>query len=651
MSRPPLGQVCIELGLLSEEQVGRILGDMQRHGHGRFGELAVGLNLLSEEALARALAQQFHVPLLPVERVTRLDVPREVLRLLPVGLMRGRLLLPTYLDPDRRTLSVVTSDPTDLPALQTAQRHAQADRLRVFVAARSALVATLDRLLPPGTGGDAAGDDLATGAGGSDAGTVVLETDVEVASALRRLDRAEGGRAQVVQDPEQVTAMLRDGLADRVLYREAMADVADPYLAVWRKVRPGVQVAGIRGFGPGRRVAVGYRAARAFYQDLVLWLLGRQAGHGDVVARVRGAWRLAVEVGRQVQLGEEQVEAVALVAAMAEAGDVEGPSGPLPGLEAGPDLLARFSPPWDLAGLLAAIDRRWNRPAEVTEHLACELLLVVRHANRLGVAGRTDADDVLDPAVRYHPRVRAALSRVLQRRVLRAQLLTGGRRRATVVAASPDPLQLHDLDRALGPRGIELFAFSEVDPALAAIRSLRPSAVVLSLALAGDRPRRLLAEVRHDTPLADTPVLLLASGPAAEARALADLRPDAVLRPPHDADRVLAELLLRLAQPGTGPDRSASAMGDSSQIPMTEVLDILSAGRQTAMVQVAGAVQQGVLYVVDGAVQAARLGHATGEEARQEIMALEPVRYAVAFGRRPPDPDRPAAVPDLAIGP
>jgi hypothetical protein len=116
-------------------------------------------------------------------------------------------------------------------------------------------------------------------------------------------------------------------------------------------------------------------------------------------------------------------------------------------------------------------------------------------------------------------------------------------------------------------------------------------------------------------------------------------------------DRIVRELLPRVALPAPGPDRSASAMGDSSQIPVAEVLQILAEGQQTAMVQVAGAVQQGVLYVVDGAVHAARLGHATGEEARQEIMALDPVRYAVAFGRRPPDPDRPAAVPTLGVAP
>lgn len=646
----------MELGLLTEEQVGRILGDMQQHGQGRFGELAVGMNLLSEEALARALAHQFHVPLLPVDRVARLDVPREVLRLLPLALMRGRVLLPTFLEPDRRTLSVVTSDPTDLPALQAAQRHAQADRLRIFVAARAALSATLDRLLPPGGADDRGEEDPSASGEGASGGTVVLETDVEVASALRRLDRAEGGRAQVVPDPEQVTAILRDGLADRVLYREAMAEAAGPYLAVWRKVRPGVQVAGIRGFGPGRRVAVGYRAARAFYQELVLWLLARDGDREDVVARVRGAWRLAVEVGRQLQLAEEQVEAVAMVAAMAEAGDVDGLAAPLPGLEGGPELLARFSPPWDLPGLLSAIDRRLNRPAEVTEHLACELLLVVRHATRLGVAGRTDAADALDPAVRYHARVRASLTRVLLRRVLRAQLLTGGRRRAVVVVASPDPLQLHDLERALSVRGFEVVGSLDADRALSAVRTLRPAAVVLSLALPGDRPRRLLAEIRHDSPLSDTPVLVLATGAAADARALVDLRPDAVLTPPFDGprtlgERVLAELLPLVPQGAADPERSASAMGDTGQLPLTEVLDMLRAGRQTAMVQVAGPAQQGVLWVLDGVLHAARLGHATGEEARQELLALEPARYAVAFGRRPPDPDRASTVPAMGVAP
>ena len=75
------------------------------------------LGLLSERDVATALAQQFQLTLLPESRVARLSIPSEVLDLLPSWLVRERLLVPTFIDPDTRVLSLLTADPTDVPAL------------------------------------------------------------------------------------------------------------------------------------------------------------------------------------------------------------------------------------------------------------------------------------------------------------------------------------------------------------------------------------------------------------------------------------------------------------------------------------------------------------------------------------------------------
>lgn len=346
MTQPPLGQVCLRLGLMDGSQVERVLQEMRAHGQGRFGELAVELNLLSEESLARALADQFHVPLLPADRLARITVPKEVLSLLPSSLIRGGLLVPTWLDQDRRTLSVITSDPTDLPSLQAVLRCSRADRLRIFVAARSGLVALVDRLLPAGTSteDEEPGEHSSTEAGRR-AGTVVLEGDVEVAAALRRLDRAEGNRSLVVQDPEQVTAVLRAGQADRVLLRDQEASSAAAYLPSWIKAREGVQIATVRGYGPSRRFVLDYRTSRSFYHELLIRLLAEGPGAQASEGSLRRAGQLALELGREVELADEVGEAMALLAIL--------------GVRSGADeLLSGLHSPWDLDGLRAAFERR-----------------------------------------------------------------------------------------------------------------------------------------------------------------------------------------------------------------------------------------------------------------------------------------------------
>lgn len=661
MHRPPLGKVCIELGLLREEQVESILADMREHGQGRFGELAVGLNHLSEEDLARALAHQFGLTRLSAERVGQLDVPREVLALLPTGLMRSRVLLPTFYDPERRILSLVTSDPTDLPALQLAQRHARADRLRIFVAGRSAIAAHLDRLVPASDRAEATSPGFE--ALPQRSGTVVFEPDVELAAALRRLERAEGARTQIVPDPEQVTSLLTAGLVDRVMYRQVHQGTVAPYLTVWQRARPSAHVAAVRGFGPGRQVAVSHGRARAFYQELALWLLAATETKQVLERqRMRGAWRLATELAQALELREEAAELVSLAALLANVGELSllgrsgaAPSGDGLGLYDEPaQFVARFAPPWALQGLYGALDRRVNRPLEVTEQLEVEALVAVRAAVEAGTGGHTLADEVLPDTTRFHPRVRDALDLVLQRRALRGQLLTGGRRRALVVLAMRDVALATELERRLEQAGVEVVLAPSVEIGKARTGELRPSAVVIGGRLpeleteaAGPHgPERLLAEIRHDAAVADTPVLCLAHEGEHQARAMLERHATSVLLPPFDLDVLVDGLLVALARPLGNEERSASATGHSALLTVAEVVDILVRSRQTAEVRLVAPEVQGTLNIVDGEVRRARMGRREGMPAWQLARELPHVRYAVAFGVRPEELDEsdPASV-------
>jgi hypothetical protein len=252
MGRARIGEVLVEEGLLTSDQLAALLADPP-DGR-RLGRRARDRGWVSDDDVARALAQQFRVNMVPAARLETLEIDGATWARLPLALVRARQLFPTFLDPDTGVLTVVTGDPTDLASLRAAQDAAGARRLRIFVAAESAVrryledreAATVKGQLPP---------ELVR------VRTVVLEPDARRAGALEALERADGGHARVVADPDGVTRALEDTGATRVIVRRhAVRDLAR-HVEAWRRARPGLLVRVVEGHAPGRRDAAGWREA------------------------------------------------------------------------------------------------------------------------------------------------------------------------------------------------------------------------------------------------------------------------------------------------------------------------------------------------------------------------------------------------------
>lgn len=386
MGHTPLGEVCASLGLLRPEDVDSVLARVREGQRTRFGEVALELGLLDEEGLARALAHQFRLNMVPAERLSRLHVTSDVLALLPAGMIRERTLVPTFLDEERRVLSLLIADPTDIPSLRAAQTAARAARLRLFVAARGGLRDLIERVLPPETDaptGVAAGTDTVHGQPSGI--TVVFEPDVERASALRRLEALEGGGAEIVGDPEQVSAFIEANQADRVFLRQAVAVQVEPYLPAWRRVRPALQVCALDGYGTSARSAIAYAAARDFLFGALLDLL-RLGLPAERRAAAGSAAALARRMAGILRLPDELADAVWLAGVLAEASELLDPASPDHArlrelaMRAG---IARA--PYDVAGLLAAWARRVRGEESPGRNLGAEVLLTARAAAAAGL--------------------------------------------------------------------------------------------------------------------------------------------------------------------------------------------------------------------------------------------------------------------------
>ncbi len=407
----------MQLGLLRAEQAEDVLARLGEGERVRFGDRAVQLGYLDEDGLARALAHQFRINMVPADRLARLVVGPEVVALLPAGLLRERLLVPTFLDAETRVLSLLTADPTDIPSLRAAQAAAGAARLRLFVAPRSGMRALVERLVPanadesagrPGVAGSAPTVPIS-------ARVVVLEPDPARASALRRLVEVEGGNAEVVGDPEQVSSFIEANGADRVIVREAAGAGVARYVAGWRRVRPNLVVRSVQAHGPTGRATVAWESARDFVRSsLELALEGADtAGSGALGKLVTArAERMAQVAGASA----DTVEAVGYLALLVALGEARAPEGldTVQALEAWAPTAMGMRPPLGVADSLMAILRRLRGEDGPGPDVATEMVFTARASVKVGIEPGSDVVAALgDSAVRHDAAALRALAAVM----------------------------------------------------------------------------------------------------------------------------------------------------------------------------------------------------------------------------------------------
>jgi type IV pilus assembly protein PilB len=106
--RKQLGQMLIEAGAIDEATLRSALADQRRWGR-PLGRTLVELRLINEEELIRILGQQLGLPSIDLDRVT---VPKAVLDMVPVKLVNQHAIMPFAIA--GKFLDVAMADPTNL---------------------------------------------------------------------------------------------------------------------------------------------------------------------------------------------------------------------------------------------------------------------------------------------------------------------------------------------------------------------------------------------------------------------------------------------------------------------------------------------------------------------------------------------------------
>ncbi len=143
MARQRLGEMLVQRGCIDAVQLQSALAHQRRWG-GRIGRSIVQLGFMQESALLRNLGEQMGVPFV---EVGDLQVPRDVLALVPERLIRTRKVLPVERGAGRRgPLVVALADPSNL-ALLDEIAFATGMAVTPVIAAEAEIERALARLL------------------------------------------------------------------------------------------------------------------------------------------------------------------------------------------------------------------------------------------------------------------------------------------------------------------------------------------------------------------------------------------------------------------------------------------------------------------------------------------------------------------------
>ncbi|MGB9552961.1 MAG: type II secretion system ATPase GspE [bacterium] len=117
-SRKRIGEILVELGYLTQEQLNKALEVVQAtkssrdHSRELIGKVLINMGLINEEQLAQAIAQQWNIPFVNLDNV---NLSLEIARTVPEDVCRRYKLIPVGKEGEK--LFIAMADPLDVYAI------------------------------------------------------------------------------------------------------------------------------------------------------------------------------------------------------------------------------------------------------------------------------------------------------------------------------------------------------------------------------------------------------------------------------------------------------------------------------------------------------------------------------------------------------
>jgi type IV pilus assembly protein PilB len=139
MAMRRIGQILVDMGFLSDEQLELLIDELPQHPGQLFGRVAMDMGLINDEQLAQALAEQLS---LHVVTVGDLTIDKRVLEMVTAPMAQMYRIIPTEFDGD--TLTVAMCDPQNL-GVQDELRTFLGYNIRVVVTTEAGIMKSLER--------------------------------------------------------------------------------------------------------------------------------------------------------------------------------------------------------------------------------------------------------------------------------------------------------------------------------------------------------------------------------------------------------------------------------------------------------------------------------------------------------------------------
>jgi type IV pilus assembly protein PilB len=164
-----IGQILVDLGFITDEQLEALLEEQQQHPGQLLGKLAESQNLINEEQLAQALAEQWNMQVIHLADTV---VPPNVLGLVTDTMAQMYRIIPiSFRD---NTLTIALCDPQNL-AIQDELRTFLGYEIRAVVATERDILKALDRYYASSESVESLVQDM--------------DTDTELAAAASALEK------------------------------------------------------------------------------------------------------------------------------------------------------------------------------------------------------------------------------------------------------------------------------------------------------------------------------------------------------------------------------------------------------------------------------------------------------------------------------
>lgn len=490
---------------------------------------------------------------------------------------------------------------------------------------------------------------------------ILLDPDPESRLLIRSMLERDGFQISEAQDPAHVQDVIRASSATQILVSPAVSAQYPTIAEHLLGIRSNLDVLTPTSYGGALLDgASGGEGLSEFARDslLLLAILAEEGAKGPQAAERVG--RMSELTAIKMNLSRRAIESTSGAASLVALGPslvafrfgIDPTVGAQGGLsnELGA-AVAAFSAlrcPYDLRMIIEAVDERYDgrgRPRGLQGNqipIGARIIAVTRDYAAAVASGQDEitATEVVRSrsGTDYDPTIVEAFFRALRDESYLSRL-EGGQAGARVLIADADSATLSVTEMRLAAAGFQVSTVQDGAKAFDAIQNDTPDLVVADTVLPKLDGISLLLKLRR-SPFKDVPVIFVSSrtDPGLLNKAL-KLGAKDVLAKPVNYEVLLAKMraLSSGKQAQVKAQAGASLQGNLAEMPLVDFFQVLSIGRKTCKVSIAGPEGKAEVFFEQGSPVAAFTAQERGREAFASVVTWSEGTFGITIGETAPE--------------